>query len=66
MACWPKSCDEGLIPLKARYSAGYGDLALENQRQIHRLLGMELLGVSLTDHSVLVPEKSVTAISGIV
>jgi hypothetical protein len=57
---------EGRSPLKTRYSAGYGDLALENQRQIHRLLGMDRLGVSLTDHCVLVPEKSVTAITGIV
>jgi len=67
MACLARIVQrEGLNPLKTRYSAGYGDLALENQRHIHRLLGMDLLGVSLTNHSILVPEKSVTAITGIV
>ena len=57
---------EGKSLLNARYSAGYGDLALENQRLIHRLLGMERFGVSLTETCILMPEKSVTAITGIV
>ncbi len=49
-----------------RYSAGYGDFALEYQRAFHRLLGLERIGVTLTDSCILVPEKSVTAICGVV
>jgi hypothetical protein len=57
---------EGKLLMKTRYSAGYGDFALENQRAIHRLLAMERLGVSLTDTCILMPEKSVTALTGII
>jgi hypothetical protein len=57
---------EGKLLMKTRYSAGYGDFALENQRAIHRLLAMERLGVSLTDTCILVPEKSVTAVTGVI
>ena len=49
-----------------RYSAGYGDLALENQKIIYDLLMMEELGVRITESYLLVPEKSVTAIAGVV
>jgi hypothetical protein len=56
---------EGMRLLTARYSAGYGDLALENQRTIHRLLALEKIGVGITETCMLVPEKSVTAITGI-
>ncbi len=52
--------------LPARYSAGYGDLPLESQRVMHRLLDLERIGVTITDHCILIPEKSVTAITGIV
>ncbi|MDQ5985461.1 MAG: hypothetical protein CSYNP_01171 [Syntrophus sp. SKADARSKE-3] len=57
---------EGKTLLKTRYSAGYGDLALENQRVIYKLLGMDRMGVAITDSCILVPEKSVTALTGIV
>ena len=56
---------EGKALKKTRYSAGYGDLALENQRAMHQLLDMSRLGVSITDSFLLVPEKSVTALTGI-
>ena len=56
---------EGRRLLSARYSAGYGDLPLESQRAMHRLLELERIGVTITDHCILVPEKSVTAITGI-
>jgi hypothetical protein len=49
-----------------RYSAGYGDFALENQRTFYRLLGLERIGVTLTESCILMPEKSVTAICGVV
>jgi cobalamin-dependent methionine synthase I len=56
---------EGKALMNTRYSAGYGDLALENQRMIHRILELERLGVGLTESCILVPEKSVTAMTGI-
>lgn len=52
--------------MNKRFSAGYGDLALENQRTMYRLLEMERIGVALTDSCILVPEKSVTAVTGVV
>ena len=48
-----------------RFSAGYGDFALEHQKTIYQLLNMHKLGVRLTDSYILVPEKSVTAVIGI-
>ena len=56
---------EGRRLLTARYSAGYGDLALENQRTMHRLLALDKIGVEITPSCMLIPEKSVTAITGI-
>jgi hypothetical protein len=56
---------EGKRLLPTRYSAGYGDLALENQRTIHRMLALEKIGVGITETCMLIPEKSVTAITGI-
>lgn len=57
---------EGKQLLPARYSAGYGDLTLENQRTMHRLLALEKIGVAIRESCILIPEKSVTAITGIV
>jgi len=51
--------------LSRRYSAGYGDFLLENQRTIYRLLQLERFGVTLTESCLLIPEKSVTALTGI-
>ncbi|MBU1045122.1 MAG: methionine synthase [Candidatus Omnitrophica bacterium] len=50
---------------KRRFSAGYGDFAIENQKLIYDILNMDQLGVKITDSFLLVPEKSVTAIAGI-
>ncbi len=57
---------EGKALLNSRFSAGYGDFALENQRDMHRLLQLEQLGVAITPTCLLVPEKSVTAVTGII
>jgi cobalamin-dependent methionine synthase I len=51
---------------RARFSAGYGDFSLENQKAIHALLHLDKIGVSITDRYILMPEKSVTAVAGIV
>ena len=51
--------------LPRRFSAGYADLDLENQKTIHEILQMEKIGIAITPSFILIPEKSVTAISGI-
>jgi hypothetical protein len=49
-----------------RYSAGYGDFLLANQATMFRLLELARLGVHITASFLLIPEKSVTAIAGVV
>ncbi|HYA13534.1 MAG TPA: vitamin B12 dependent-methionine synthase activation domain-containing protein [Syntrophales bacterium] len=51
--------------LRKRYSAGYGDLPLETQKTMYQLLELERIGIQITETCILVPEKSVTAITGI-
>ncbi len=48
-----------------RFSAGYGDFLLENQKIIYDVLKLGQLGISLSDNYMLIPEKSVTAVAGI-
>ncbi len=56
---------EGKI-LRPRFSPGYGDLPLELQREIFRLLDCERsIGLTLNDSLLMSPTKSVTAIIGI-
>jgi glyceraldehyde-3-phosphate dehydrogenase/erythrose-4-phosphate dehydrogenase len=51
--------------LSRRFSAGYGDFSLENQRIIYFALLLGHMGVTITNDNILVPEKSVTAVTGI-
>lgn len=48
-----------------RFSAGYGDFSLENQKIIYDVLKLGQLGISLSGKYMLIPEKSVTAVAGI-
>ncbi len=49
-----------------RFSPGYGDLPLETQRELVRVLDTHRkISVSLTESCLMVPSKSVTAILGI-
>ena len=49
-----------------RYSPGYGDYILENQRGIFSVLQPpRYIGLSLMDTLIMAPEKSVTAVIGI-
>lgn len=49
-----------------RFSPGYGDLPLETQRELVRVLDTHRkIGVSLTGSCLMMPSKSVTAILGI-
>ncbi len=52
--------------LTPRFSAGYGDLSLEAQKEIFKLLDItKTIGVTLTDGFMMSPVKSVTAFAGI-
>ncbi len=51
--------------LPRRFSAGYADFDLSNQKIIHQLLALENIGVQITNECILLPEKSVTALTGI-
>lgn len=49
-----------------RYSPGYGDLSLDIQKDFLTLLEAEkIIGLNATEHGLLIPRKSVTAIIGI-
>lgn len=49
-----------------RFSPGYGDLPLETQRDVFRLLDCSRqIGISLGDSLLMTPSKSVTAIFGL-
>jgi hypothetical protein len=56
---------EGKKLLPRRFSAGYADFKLENQKKIYEKLQMDKIGVTINSGFILLPEKSVTAISGI-
>lgn len=56
---------EGKVLLPRRFSAGYGDFDLENQKIIFERLKMKNFAVKINSNFILSPEKSVTAISGI-
>ncbi len=49
-----------------RFSPGYGDLPIEQQRDIINCLNAEkLIGLTVTDSNILIPRKSVTAVIGV-
>jgi len=52
--------------LRLRFSPGYGNLSLDNQKGIFDLLTpAKYTGITLMDSMIMAPEKSVTAIIGI-
>jgi hypothetical protein len=53
------------ILTKTRFSAGYGDFDVSNQKFFYDLLKLNELDIELTENYLLVPEKSVTAVAGI-
>lgn len=56
---------EGKNVTKHRYSPGFKDFELSNQKLIYDMLELSKLGLELTDKYMLIPEKSVIAILGI-
>lgn len=60
-----QAAKEGLY-CRPRFSPGYGDFALEYQRDFAQILRMQKeIGVSLTESLLMMPSKSVTAIIGL-
>ena len=56
-------CDEIAGAQSRRYSPGYGDFGLDNQKKILKLLNAEKnLGIYLTPENIMKPRKSITAI----
>ena len=49
-----------------RFSPGYGDLSIETQKIFYNLLEMEKIGVDITESFMLIPQKSIIALTGIV
>ncbi len=61
-----KAAEAGGYKAHPRYSPGYGDYALENQKGIFAILQpSRYIGVSLMDTLIMAPEKSVTAVIGL-
>ncbi|MBI4845176.1 MAG: methionine synthase [Candidatus Omnitrophica bacterium] len=56
---------ENKILTTRRFSAGYADFTLKNQKIIYESLQMKKLGVDLTEAFILKPEKTVMAVAGI-
>lgn len=57
---------ENGVSLNPRFSAGYGDLALEAQKEIFKALNPEKnIGLFLNESLMMSPTKSVTAFAGI-
>lgn len=60
-----QAAEEGLY-LKPRFSPGYGDLSLELQKDLLRILDApKKIGLTLTDSLLMMPSKSVTALIGL-
>ncbi len=54
------------VKLRKRYSAGYFDLKIENQKKIFEMMDItKRIGITLTDNYLMIPSKSVTAFAGI-
>lgn len=52
--------------LRPRFSPGYGDLNIEIQESFLRAINAgKMIGVTLSDGNIMIPEKSVSAIMGI-
>lgn len=48
-----------------RFSPGYGDWQLQNQKEFLKWLGADKIGIKLTENYQMLPEKSVSAILGV-
>ena len=60
----PQLAKDG-FKMKSRFSPGYGDWALDNQKNFFEITGAREIGMSLSSALMLMPRKSVTAIIGL-
>ncbi|MBU0503477.1 MAG: hypothetical protein ABH882_07485 [Candidatus Omnitrophota bacterium] len=60
-----KICRKNKTLTRRRFSAGYGDFLLKNQKEIFKLLELKKIGVEINKCYILNPEKSVTAVAGV-
>lgn len=61
-----RQCETGGEYLTGRFSPGYGDFPIEKQQSMQRLLDTRRrIGLGVTESSILIPRKSVTALLGI-
>ena len=51
--------------MTSRYSPGYEDFSIENQRVILTLIDAQKIGLEINEYCLLTPQKSVTAIIGL-
>ncbi len=52
---------------RPRFSPGYGDLSLDIQKNVLKAVSAEkLLGITLSESNLMIPQKSITAIIGII
>lgn len=56
---------KGKALIKMRFSPGYGDFDLEQQRELYRLINGGSFDITLNEACLLIPEKSVLAVAGI-
>ncbi|MBQ7035085.1 MAG: Vitamin B12 dependent methionine synthase activation subunit [Clostridia bacterium] len=56
---------KGKLTCKPRFSPGYGDLPLSMQQALLQFLRADRIGITLTKNTLMVPQKSITAIMGI-
>jgi len=56
--------EKGLATTK-RYSPGYGDWDISDQKEVLKAVDADQIGISLTDNFLMIPEKSVSAIIGV-
>ncbi len=50
--------------LRRRFSPGYGDWGIAEQKEVLRLIKADAIGISLTEACVMMPEKSISALIG--
>lgn len=63
-AIMPQLAKDG-FKMKTRFSPGYGDWALDNQKGFFEITGAAEIGMSLSSALMLMPRKSITAIIGL-
>lgn len=55
----------GKMLTKLRFSPGYGDFDIEQQKILYEVMRAESFGIKMNEACLLIPEKSVLAIAGI-